>query len=58
MKLQQSFDTLYNLDFYEYSEMLRMVKEESKSQKQTNEEIQVDVKPKSGFIPLSDLNVE
>ena len=37
VKLQQNFDVLYGLDFYEYSELLKMVKEEAKSQKKTNE---------------------
>jgi len=58
VKLNQSFDSLYKLDFYEFSEHLKMVRDELANQTKTNESIQVDLKPKSGFVPLSDLSIE
>lgn len=58
MKLQQSFDTLYKLDFYEYSEFLKMIRDELTQQTKANDAIQLDIKPKTGFIPLSDLSIE
>lgn len=35
-----------------------MVKEDNKKNKKDNEEIKVDVKPKSGFVPFSDLTIQ